>query len=308
MKILHDVSLQNISWVKSNKDALEGGERISTLFYPENTDELIALVRDLLRRDESYDIVGHSSNTLFQPSYHVDNMICTKNLNKWRETEDGIVCECGVNVSVLSSKMVECGYEGFEGLTDLPGTIGAAIYGNAGCRNCSVIELLDKFTLLTDSGELVTCTREQLNATVRSTSLKRKELRGVIIDATLAKRQGDAQRLKETALRNHRIRQEQQPSASNNLGTTIVASQKTFKGKVFALIEMMVKLFTGNKDPRRSFPKTLKLLGYGDLAPYTYYWNRYIFKDADSHLLFDKYQKLIMSLYKDARLEIEIRK
>lgn len=48
------------------------------------------------------------------------------------------MCECGVSVKRLSAEMVKSGFVGFAGLCDLPGTVAAAIYGNAGCYGCDL--------------------------------------------------------------------------------------------------------------------------------------------------------------------------
>ena len=53
---------------------------------------------------------------------------------------------------VTVPEMIKAGYVGFEGLTDLPGTIAGAVYGNSGCRHCSINELVTDIELLTDDG------------------------------------------------------------------------------------------------------------------------------------------------------------
>lgn len=310
MKILHSVSPQKISWVKSNKNAFDViGPSINNLFYPENLDELKDLILSIYDNNSEFTLIGFSSNTLFLPSFSADNVICTKELNKWYESDDEIICDCGVNVALLSRQMVEKGYVGFEGLTDLPGTIAAAVYGNCGCRGCSVCELVKRFTLLLPSGDIQTLCVSDLKLEYRSSALKRAEMQGVILQVVLNKIQGNSEELKAIAERNHQIRISQQPSGSNNLGTTINGGKEpTFKGKLFIFLERFVRRISGTKDSRRSFPIVLKITGNSKFVPYVYYWNRYMFLDEKSHLLFDEYFEFIGSLYKDARLEIEIKK
>lgn len=310
MKVLHSVSPQKISWVKSNKNAFDVvGSSIKNLFYPENIEELKNLLSSIYERNSEFTLIGNSSNTLFLPSFSADNVICTKELNKWYESEDEIICDCGVNVALLSRQMVEKGYVGFEGLTDLPGTIAAAVYGNCGCRGCSVCELVKCFTLLLPSGDIRTLCVSDLKLEYRTSALKRGEMQGVILQVVLNKKQGNSEELKAIAERNHHIRISQQPSGANNLGTTINGGKEpTFKGKLFIFLERFVKIIYGIKDSRKSFPIVLKITGNSEYVPYVYYWNRYMFNDEKSHILFPKYIDFIKSLYKDVRLEIEIKK
>ncbi len=308
MKVKYNVSLQEISWVKSNQKAFEQEScLIPNVYYPDTLEEFYNLIVKFNRNGEEYLLIGYSSNTLFLPSYKIDNVIVTRMLNHWTETEDEIICECGVNVSQLAHRMVERGNAGFEGLTDLPGTVAAAVYGNCGCRNCSVNALLNSIDIISKENRISTLTREELDCSYRSTALKRGEINGVILSVRLQKVIGDSEELKIIAEKNHQIRREQQPSGVNNLGTTFVGGSLTIKGKLFYAVERMMMVITKSRDRRKTFPMTLKLMGQGKFAPYVYYWNRYMFLDEKSHLLFFSYYKFLQSLYKDIQLEIEIR-
>lgn len=308
MKIFHEMSAQKVSWVKSNKEALEAkSDAISNLYYPETIEELKDLYIELTKADERFELIGHSSNTLFLPSYHIDHLICIRNLDSWQETDNQIVCECGVNVSNLSKAMVKAGYVGFEGLTDLPGTIAGAVYGNSGCRNCSVNSLVTDIELLTLDG-VRHLTVSDLQLAYRSSILKRKELDGVIIRVFLKKIIGDTKELQKIAEKNHQHRKVFQPSGINNLGTTFNGGNcPTLKGWILKKAERSIQLLTRNNDRRKSFPMILRIIGKSCFVPYVYYWNRYMFLDQKAHELFPKYEQFLKTMYTDVRLEIEIR-
>lgn len=309
MIIQHKISSQVVSWVKSNKRLLEAHEGIENLYYPESLQELQDLILNLRVNNESFDLIGYSSNTLFLPSYSTKHLICTKHVNKWEETDDYIICDCGVSVSQLARFAVEKGYVGFEGLTDLPGTIAAAVYGNCGCRGCSVNELVKSFTLMNNKDEIKEYSIKDITPTYRSTALKRGEIQGTILQVILNKIQDDPEKLKKIAEYNHATRLVQQPSAANNLGTTINGgSDITIYGKCIMVLNRLIKIIPSYKDSRKSFPLVLKIIGKGKFSPYVYYWNRYMFLDEKSHKLFNEYYSFTKQLYKDARLEIVIRK
>lgn len=309
MFVFHDVTAQKVSWVKSNRDALEANKAaISNLYYPESIEEFIELIRELTTNEDSFELIGHSSNTLFLPSYHINNLICTKNISSWSESETEIICECGVSVGKLSRAMIKKGYMGFEGLTDLPGTVAGAVYGNSGCRHCSVNDLVIDIELLTNEG-IKHIGIETLKLSYRSTALKRKEITGTILRVRLKKIKGDPDKLTEIAKYNHLYRKSNQPSGANNLGTTFNGGRcPTLKGWILYLIERCIQLITFDRDSRHSYSILLKIIGKGYFIPYIYRWNRYMFLDEKSHVLFPQYIKFIQSIYKDVRLEIEIRK
>ncbi len=309
MEIINNTSAQRISWVKSNKKALESNlAAISNLYYPESVDELVGLISRLAAEGATYELIGHSSNTLFLPSYHVDHLICTRKMSSWYETDTEIVCEGGVNVATLSETMIKAGYMGFEGLTDLPGTIAGAVYGNSGCRHCSVNALVNDVELFTNDG-IMHLSHDDLKLSYRSSVFKRKEIEGTILRVRLRKCKGDSEELQKIANKNHEHRKKYQPSGANNLGTTFNCGQyPTLKCRLLRLLEKCIQVITCKKDSRFSYPLMLRCIGKGTFSPYVYRWNRYMFLDTRAHELFPQYIKFVRTLYKDARLEIEIRK
>lgn len=305
MKHYHNISVQHISWVKSNKSLLEPIKGIKNLYYPENLSELEQLITSFIKESRPFLIIGFSSNTLFLPTFSIENVVCTKYLNHWEEKDGFIICDCGVSVSSLAKKMVEKGYIGFEGLTDLPGTIGAGIYGNCGCRGCSVNSIVEYFTLLCPSGDIVSLTPKELALQYRSTKLKRKEMKGVILRAYIRIKKGDKKELIEIAEKNHQIRKKNQPSPANNLGTTFLCKKPTIKGLLYKVVERGLRLFTHNDVV--SYSLFLQFIGKNTFVPYTHRLNRYMFLDAKAHVIFPLYVEFVKNLYKETQLEIEIR-
>ncbi len=309
MQKLQNISAQRVSWVKSNKEALEkNADAIKNLYYPETIDELKVLVNGFNEKNIKFDLIGYSSNTLFLPSYHIDHLICTKKLNHWEETDTTIVCDCGANVAQLSKEMVSKGYKGFYGFIDLPGTIASGVYGNCGCYNCEINALVDHFTLLTESGEIKTLHVEDLKLQYRSTSLKRHEINGVILQVVLKKIQGNAEEEQKKALDTHVERKATQPNAANNLGTTFLGSQASSKMKIMNKIDGALRKICRIKDIKKRQNTVMKLMGAGKFLPYLFNRNRFMFYDVKAHQLFPEYIKYFKTLYTDGHLEIEIRK
>lgn len=305
---LQNVSAQRVSWVKSNKEALEKhADAIKNLYYPENIDELTELVKNFYKNNIKFDIIGYSSNTLFLPTYSIDHLICTKKLDNWVETTDTIVCDCGVNVAKLAKGMVRKGYKGFYGLVDIPGTIASGVYGNCGCYNCLVCDLLVSFTLLTKEGSIRTLHVGDLKLKNRSTALKRHEIGGIILQVVLKKTKGTASIEISKAAKVHNERRATQPNAANNLGTTFLGDIKTLKMKAIILTTKIIRVLT-LQSHSKSLKFALSLFGGSKYVKYLFFINRYMFYDAESHKLFPKYIRFMKTLYKDSHLEIEIRK
>lgn len=284
-------------------------------YEPENLDELSDLVKKLNMEGESFDLVGNTSNIYFKNSYNSQNLISTKLLNKWIDNGDTIVCECGVNVMKLSRNMIELGAVGFEGLIDLPGTIGGAVYGNAGCFKCSISSLLKSVKLLKPDGQIVELSYSELSFSKRSSALKRKEIRGVILSVTLMKKLSDnIEKLKALAERNHQQRKQMQPSPAHNLGTTYCQfGKRTLLGEGIRQLGrlyyhlMRVVGYDANTCNRLVWKFELLMVGGRAVVPYLHSLGRFIWKDEKADDVFKKYQKVLNRLYKNPSLEIEIK-
>jgi len=310
MIIRHNIHVYDICWLNH-----ANGGMIGTFYEPENLSELKSICAELYKEGKDFDLIGHTSNIYFLPDYSVDVMVSTRKCNHYTLTEDVIECDCGVHVAKLARRMVDEGVKGFEGLIDLPGTVGAAIYGNASCYGCSINSLLLSFDLLKRDGSITTLFPADLKLSMRSSSLKRHETEGVILSVKLKKEQGNAILLKNLAEKNHRSRKNSQPSPNDNLGSIYIGRHtKTPVGYIVNGIARVLGFLYGltgkNKKQIKDKQKeiVLSVLQARDLSPYVYGWNRYIWKDEHAHTLFWKFDRIHRLLYKDNEFEIEIKR
>lgn len=311
MIVKHDIPVYNICWL----NYAEGG-KIGTFYEPESKQELEELCRGLYKEGLEFDLIGHTSNIYFLPSYSVDVMVSTRKVRNVMLTDNYIIADCGVSVKSLSKRMVEEGVKGFEGLIDLPGTVGAAVYGNASCYSCSINALLESFELLMPNGKIVIKNVNDLKLSKRSSSLKRGELKGIILNVVLKKEYGNKDVIKEQSEKNHKTRLETQPGPKDNLGS-IYSDSKVRKFSIICIIAnclsklLLYSLKIAGKSNSYAHKKRKEMyfgiMGSKDLASYVYGWNRYIWKDKKSHGLFWEYHKLHQKLFKNSKFEIEIK-
>lgn len=309
MNIRHDIPVYKICWLNHAQ-----GGMIDTYYEPESKQELTELCSSLYGEGKSFDVIGHTSNIYFLPTYHAEAVVSTRRVRSAQVCERYIQADCGVSVRRLSRTMVQQGVKGFEGLVDLPGTVAASVYGNASCYGCSINDLLISFELLQPNGSVVEMKPEDLKLSIRSSVLKRGELSGVILSVKLRKEHGDAEEIKSRAEQNHLSRLATQPPAQNNLGSiychpgrpTVVGYSIYAAAKVYELIGKLLRMNHGQLAAgKKAF--MLRLAGAADLAPYLYSWNRFIWKDAEAHRLFGKFHRKHQLLFSNSDFEIEIK-
>lgn len=307
-----NVPIEKISWLSSSYGKCASGI-ISNFYEAENIQELEALCTEIYSQNKVFDLIGSTSNIYFRPDYNSEIVISTRKCREWNLGDDFIRCDCGVQVSKLAREMVNLGYKGFEGLVDLPGTVAASLYGNAGCFDCSISDLLIDAQVLLSDGNHVTMTAADFCFTKRSSIFKRGEKKGVILSARLKLVVGDKLSLRRIAENNQLARKAEQSGPLNNLGSVFVNCNSTFS---FKTLRVIGKLYTiilttfgyNQKDAeQKKMWLLLKILGEVELHPYLEGWNRYVWKDEKAHALFYKYISLYKRLYKNAKLEIEIK-
>lgn len=309
MKIKKNVPIYNICWLSHLKGGL-----ISTFYEPETIEELVELCSDFYAKNLDFDIIGHTSNTLYTESYNCNRMVSTRKLTFFEIKDDFIYSQCGVSVKKLSMDAVDKGIKGFEGLVSLPGTVAAALYGHATCYNCDLSRLLIEATVLLPTCEVKTVGPEWFCFQRRSSCLKRKENNAIILTLNLRRVNGDPEELKRIAELNVKNRQETQPEPKDGLGSIFAdEGRPTYFHYSILIILRVYAIFLsliGNSKEQIIVKRKhafFKLLGATELEPYVPYWNWYQWKDERAHMLFWKFVELHKKLYTRTKFEIEIK-
>lgn len=303
MIVKNNIPIYSVSWLNH----VEGG-MIGTFYEPENKEELIELCMSLYKENKTFDLIGHTSNIYYLPNYSVDTMVSTRRVKEVKYQSDLIIADCGVSVKTLARAMVDEGVKGFEGLIDLPGTVAASVCGNASCYDCSINSILVSVEFLKESGEIITLKPEDLKLSKRSSALKRGELGGVILSVTLRKEVGDAEQIKTLADKNHETRTKKQPGPKDNLGSIYSDSKKwSVKGIILHTIAKAVSFLLKPIKQVSTTNIILYMTGCKELIPYVWGWNRFIWKDEESHKLFWKYHQIHKKLFLINDFEIIIK-
>jgi len=127
IKVQNNINLLNYTTIKI------GGY---TEFFaePESISELIEYLKWVKFNKLKYRIIGAGSNILIKNTFHKGLTICTRKLKeiKINKLSGFVEAECGVNLPAMANLLAQNGCEGGEWLIGIPGTIGGAVFMNAG--------------------------------------------------------------------------------------------------------------------------------------------------------------------------------
>lgn len=305
-----NVPLNKKTWIKT-------GGICNFYVRPDNISQLERFATFLYQNNIAFEVVGATSNCYFLNNYFPEVVISTLHVNQVMETDTSLVCDCGVLVSNLARECVKKGYKGFSGLVNLPGTIAAAIYGNAGCYGCQATSLLEQICVLTHNSSTNRVEVKKLNVkdlclTHRSSIFKRKELLATILSVTLKKELSMARIEIEKAEYATFNRKKTQEPPMKNLGSIYkrLAYRKNFKNIVAYFLKTILRILHIANDGM-TFYKHLQLWQYGYLCLDKYISdkniNTFIWTDSEAEKMFPIYQEFMGKIYSNPQLEIEIK-
>ena len=104
------------------------------LIEPENREMLVSVVRYLYENQIPYMIMGNGSNTLFRDAgYRGVVIIIGQNMSTIQVGDSGnVFAETGVLLSSLAKAVAKEGFTGMEFASGIPGSLGGAVFMNAG--------------------------------------------------------------------------------------------------------------------------------------------------------------------------------
>ncbi|MFN8460229.1 MAG: UDP-N-acetylmuramate dehydrogenase [Anaerolineales bacterium] len=149
--------------------------------------ELARVVKHLWKNEMPFVMLGGGANILVSDKGARGVVILNraKGVKFHAGDQPSVAAESGVVFSNLANRCASKGLSGIEWAAAVPGTIGGAVYGNAGAFGGDVAGSLISTELLTENGK-ETFTVEQMGYDYRTSVLKRGEIKAIVLSAELS--------------------------------------------------------------------------------------------------------------------------
>lgn len=188
-KVLENVSLKKYTTYKAGGNA-------ALLVIPNNVDNLIKLLKYIKEKNIKYKIIGNGSNLIFSDSDYEGVIIKLDEFNDLKIEGAKITVGAGYSLIKLSLKTAKLGLTGLEFAAGIPGTIGGAIFMNAGAYKSDMGYFVSKVKVLTPELEIKELTNRELDFHYR-TSFLQKHPDYICLEATINLRYGDKKLIME---------------------------------------------------------------------------------------------------------------
>jgi len=160
------------------------------LLIPRDKDQLIRAVKLLHDRQAPWTVLGRGSNMLVADKGIRGVVIKLGDaLNTVRIEGESVVAGGAYSFIKLSVIAGKEGLTGLEFASGIPGTVGGAVYMNAGAHGSDVSRILQRAEVLLPTGELATYHNEDLAYAYRHSILQTKQ--GIVTEAEFRLRHGD---------------------------------------------------------------------------------------------------------------------
>jgi UDP-N-acetylmuramate dehydrogenase len=181
-----------------------------------STQDLVDAINMAQDFSVEYFVLGGGSNTLVADAGFQGLVLKAAN-RTLRIEGDRVYAEAGVISAAAARASAEAGLHGFEWAISLPGTIGGAVRGNAGCFGGEMKDSVETARVLR-RGEVLTLSNSDLHFAYRQSVLKEIGNDDVVLDVVLKLTPGD----RDTALanidRNLQGRKATQPLGASSAG------------------------------------------------------------------------------------------
>lgn len=202
------------------------------LIEPASSEEIIAVYQRALENDLPVFIMGNGSNLLFSDEGFPGVILrLGKAFSSISIEHDLISCQAGAMLSAVSRVAADHAFTGLEFASGIPGSVGGAIYMNAGAYGGEISQTLQQAELLID-GRIEIWNKDQMQFSYRHSAMMEQD--GIVLSAQFFLSPGSKEAIVETMRDLNERRRAKQPLQYPSCGSFFKRPAGFFAG---ALIE-----------------------------------------------------------------------
>lgn len=165
------------------------------LYFPKNKDEIIALVRHFNKMNQEYIVLGNGSNLLVSDDgIDIPIIKIDKGLSSYVINQNLIKAESGMLLSELASIAARNGLSGLEFASGIPGSLGGAIFMNAGAYGGEMSNVITEVEIIDRDGKIRRLKNGDMEFGYRSSFVKKHG--GIIISAEFELKEDGVDKIK----------------------------------------------------------------------------------------------------------------
>lgn len=241
MSLLEKIKKLNVGTIVINGDlkkytTYKVGGKAKLIVSPYNTKDLIKLIKFLTKEEVNYKILGAGSNLVFSDLGYDGVLIKLDEFDTLFIKENVVTVGAGYPLMKLAYKVSRLGLTGLEFATGIPGSVGGAVYMNAGAYKSDMSEIIKSVTVLTKDLKIKKLSKKDLSFSYRSSTLKEKDY--ICLSAELILKEGNKEEIMATIKDRKERRLLSQPLEYPTAGSVFRNPEGDFAGRIIESLNL----------------------------------------------------------------------
>lgn len=178
-----------------------------------------------------YFILGNGSNLLVKDGGYRGVMIhILKNMNEIKVEDNEVYAQAGALLVKVANTCLDHSLTGFEFAHGIPGSIGGAVYMNAGAYGGEMKQVILSADVINQDGELKTLTNEDLELGYRTSKIQTGDM--IVVGARIGLNKGNYDEINDTIKDFANRRRTKQPLTVPSAGSTFKRPEGYYAGKL----------------------------------------------------------------------------
>ncbi|MGP7816702.1 UDP-N-acetylmuramate dehydrogenase [Niallia sp. 01092] len=206
------------------------GGKADFLLFPTTYEQIQDAYQYALKQGLPITILGNGSNVLIRDGGIRGVVFNLTKLTDITLEDNKIIAQCGAAIIETSRFALEQRLTGLEFACGIPGSVGGALYMNAGAYGGEVADVLESAKVLTKSGEVMVLTKDDLELGYRTSSIQKNGF--IVLEATFCLTEGTHAAIKAKMDELTFLRESKQPLEYPSCGSVFKRPPNHFAGKL----------------------------------------------------------------------------
>lgn len=226
---------ENISLKKYT--TYHSGGNAKLLVYPKNEEKLILLIRFLRQNNTMFKILGNGSNLLFSDDIYDGVLIKLNEFDSIEVVNNRIRVGAGFSLIKLSRIAAKNSLTGLEFASGIPGTVGGAVFMNAGAYKSDMGYIVRNVRVLTPDYRIIELENKELNFHYR-TSFFKTHPNYICLEADIRLKKGSREAIEDLMRQRLKRRKESQPLNYPSAGSVFRNPKDMFAGELIEKLNL----------------------------------------------------------------------
>ena len=219
------------------------GGNADVLAFPKTREELVEIVNTARENDIEITVIGNASNLIIKDGGIRGIVIILPNFHNISVHDNEVTAEAGATIINTTIEAQKAGLTGIEFAAGIPGSVGGAVFMNAGAYGGEIKDVFDSAEVLLPNGQIKTFSHDEMDFYYRHSIIQ--ENGGIVISGTFKLNPGDKEAIQAEMDRVNELRRSKQPLEYPSCGSVFRRPPNHFTGPLIIKAGLQGKIIGG---------------------------------------------------------------